>query len=103
MLSATADTKSVELRAYLKNNNECEEYLQESKLWQKRNIVKLRARERKILTLAVQGKKGFEIADSVGLTHQALRSSLSSIYKKLNVQSLNQAITLIHNHRILYC
>jgi len=102
MLSCTSDTKPGNLRAYLKNNNDYEEYMQESELWQKRKIVKLSSREKKILKLAIQGKKGVIIADSVGLTHQALRSALSSIYKKLNVRSLIQVVTLALNHRIIY-
>jgi len=89
------------LRAYYKNETEYEEYLPKKKIWQTKRIEKLSTREKKILNLAIHGEKGFLIADTVGLTHQALRSALSAIYRKLKVKSLTQAIIFAYNHRLL--
>jgi len=102
MVSISDMRKAGNLCLYYQNSTEFEEYLPKEKRWQKKKTEHLTIREKQILQLAAQGKKGEYIASSIGVAYESLRKSLSAIYRKLNVQSMIQSVVFSINHRMLF-
>jgi DNA-binding NarL/FixJ family response regulator len=90
------------LRAYFFGEASFDEYLLKKERWKKRTVQALTEREKTILKFSKQGKTGKEIANIIGMTHQALRNALETIYQKLNVHSLMQAVIFATNHRLIF-
>lgn len=90
------------LRAYFFGGTGFDEYLMKENRWRTRTVQKLTEREKTILKFFKQGKSGKEIADIVCMTYQSLRNALETIYRKLNVHTLVQAITFATNRRLIF-
>ena len=68
--------------------------------WKHEPMIKLNPEEWKILKVAKQDVTGDEIADIIGISHQNLRNTQASIYRKLKVNTRKQAEIFTNNHRI---
>jgi DNA-binding CsgD family transcriptional regulator len=91
------------LRVYFNNNNrKVEEYSFNLNTWLKHGIEPLTDREIEILRLAKRGFKEHEIADQLYITSGRLRHVISDIYRKLDVETIEQAIVHASNHLMLF-
>lgn len=100
-VSRSASETSGNLFAYYNRKEDfCYKYSFDNELWKPAPLIEISPEEWEILNLTKQGLKDKEIADIIGITHQDLRNTLCSIYRKMNVHSKTQAIMFISNHRI---
>ena len=99
--SRSASKKSGNLFAYCNGKEDvCYQYSFDDDLWKQEPMIKLTPNEWDILNVAKQELTGEEIADIFGASHQDLRNTLTSIYRKLKVRTRKQAEIFANNHRL---
>jgi DNA-binding CsgD family transcriptional regulator len=84
------------------NDRKTEEYSFNISTWIKYDIKSLSKQDIEILRLTKQGFAEREIADQIGITYGSLRHAISSIYQKLDVKNMAQAVTHVSNHLMLF-
>ena len=90
------------LRLYHKDGLTCKQYCMISQRWKQKTIEPLTEREKEILMLARQGNNTMEIADCLHRTHHTIRNQTKTLFQKLEVNSIQEAIDFVGNHRMLY-
>ncbi|MDR0681189.1 MAG: helix-turn-helix transcriptional regulator [Dysgonamonadaceae bacterium] len=90
------------LRVYFNNNRKAEEYSFDINTWIKYDVEPLTSREIEILRLAKRGFKEHEIANQLCMTYGRLRHAMSELFKKLDVKTMEQAVTHASNHLMLF-
>jgi DNA-binding CsgD family transcriptional regulator len=78
------------------------EYNFTSKRWKRKMIEPLTERERAILMLAGQGKSSKEVANVLFKGQNTIRNQIKVIFSKLKVHSMQEAIELAGDHRLVY-
>ena len=78
-----------------------EEYNFKTRRWKSKTIGSLNERESAIITLALQGKSGREIANNLYIGYKTFRNILSRLYKKLGVKSMYEAIIVSSNQNMI--
>lgn len=73
-----------------------------TKRWSQKVKESLTERERAILMLAQQGKRSFEIAIDLCKGHNTIRNQIKSLYAKLKVHSMQEAIELARKFCMIY-
>lgn len=73
-----------------------------TKRWNQKVKESLTERERAILMLAQQGKRSFEIAIDLCKGHNTIRNQIKSLYAKLKVHSMQEAIELARKFCMIY-
>jgi len=102
IVSRSVSKKSGNLYAYYYGKEGvCYQYSFDDDLWKQEPMIKLTPEEWKILSVAKQELTGEEMADIIGTSHQDLRNTLTSIYRKLKVRTRKQAEIFANNHRII--
>jgi DNA-binding CsgD family transcriptional regulator len=101
MLATTVLDTPGHLRTYYKNGRMYDEYSGKRK-WEQEVVKALTKREEAVITLANQGKKSREIAHTLHISYHTLRNIKASIYQKLNVHSMHQAIVVTTNHQLIF-
>lgn len=100
LLACSVWDKPGHLQAHY-TNKDIDEYAPKEKRWQKMKVKSLTAQEKTVLAIAKQGKTHKEIAKRLKVKPQTVLNIQSSIYRKLNVNSIVQAIThATHRHLI---
>ena len=102
LLTSSTLKKAGQLCAHYNNGTDFDEYLFNVKKWRKGIEQTLTMREKNILKLAKQGKTFNEIADELCLSYNTIRNVKASIYKKLNVNNMIQAVTYASNYHLIY-
>jgi len=102
LLASSILEKPEHLKAHYYSDIDFEEYISKGKKWQKKEIISLTQREKSVLILAKQGIPNLQIADKMNVTHQTVKNILTSIYKKLNVNTITQAIIYATNNHLIY-
>ena len=106
LLTSSVFKDSGHLRIHYKNGIDSDEYLFDSQKWQKITLEPLTMREKTILKLVKQGKTYKEIASEICISLNTLRNERESIYLKLNVNTMVQAVfyattnNLIFDHKV---
>ena len=102
LLSSSVLEKPGHLQAHYHNSTDYDEYSPKDKKWKRKKVKPLSKREKTVLILAKQGKSNQQIADIICAEHQTVRNILTSIYRKLNVNSITQAIILATSRHLIY-
>ena len=102
LLSSSVLKKPGHLRTHYYNGMDFDEYSFADKQWRKKTIQQLTKREKEVLIWAKQGKVNKEIADFIGVEHQTVRNIQNSIYQKLGVNSMVEAISLANSLHLIY-
>jgi DNA-binding CsgD family transcriptional regulator len=103
LLSSSIIRQTGNLRICYKNSLDCEEYVFESRTWQRqKDIPKLTDREKDILKLSKQGKSSKEIAEILFISEKTTRNIETGLYQKLGVHSMIEAVIFATNHRIIF-
>lgn len=58
-------------------------------------------REKEILTLMVQGKSYKQISDDLFISYETVHSHIKNIYKKLDVSSMTEAVSMVIQKRLI--
>lgn len=66
-----------------------------------RKDIKLSPRELETLQLLSQGLSYEQVAEKMGVTISTVQSNVRSLYRKLNVKSHTQAVTVARNYKLL--
>ncbi|MCD7976899.1 MAG: LuxR C-terminal-related transcriptional regulator [Tannerellaceae bacterium] len=90
------------LRMYNRDRLTYEEYNFICKRWKQQRKMTLTKRESVILMLAQQGKNYREIAYDLCKGHNTIRNQIKSLFSKLKVHSMQEALESAHNHCIIY-
>ena len=90
------------LCVHYNNSIDCDEYSFSSKRWGKGIIYFLSIREKNVLKLAKQGKTSNEIARELFLSPNTIRNVKTTIFQKLNVKNMIQAVTYAANQHLIY-
>jgi DNA-binding CsgD family transcriptional regulator len=102
----TVASSVVETPGNLEANHHCPRYACkwsfEKQQWMPMKLIQLNIREKEILSLAKQGKSEKETADILCISHGTLRNFEASLYRKLNVHSMIQAVIFATNRRIIF-
>ena len=69
--------------------------------WIPEPMIKLSQQEWLILNVSRQGVKGEEVAEIIGVSHSYLRTIQSSMFEKLDVDNMTQALIHTQNHRVI--
>lgn len=102
MLSCSVMPKSGNLRVYFKNSLDYSEYSFDNEQWENRQDVRLTEQEIQILQFSKQRMCNKKIADILDISYNALRLIKMQIYRKLGVETIEQAIIYATNHRMLF-
>lgn len=94
--------KAGNLRLYNKGGSTYEEYSFVTKRWKQNTIEPLTEREKVILMLAQQGKSTVEIAKNLCKAHFTIRNQIKSLFSKLKVHSMQEAIEIASYHGMLH-
>ena len=100
MFESSVLKKSGNLRAYYHNFMGFDEYI--DGVWKRNKEELLTLQEKRVLVYARQGKVNKEIANMMNLEFQSVRNILNTIYHKLNVKTMTQAITFAVNRHLIY-
>jgi DNA-binding CsgD family transcriptional regulator len=101
-LSSSVMKESGNLRLYYKENSHFDAYSAESGKWKKQKIEPLSDRQRLILLYSKGGDSAQEIADLLSISIKTLETGKTNIFKKLGVKTIQQAIVLSTNQRLLF-
>ena len=101
MLSSSTLKTPGHLRMHYNNGIDYEMYLQHDN-WQKRAKEQLTKREKEILILVKQGKSYKNIAKILGKSENTLQNERSSIYEKLDVDNMMQAVNYATHHHLIF-
>jgi DNA-binding NarL/FixJ family response regulator len=66
-----------------------------------RSDIKLSPREQETLKLLSQGLSYEQVAENMGVTLSTVQSNVRSLYRKLNVKSQTQAVTMARSYKLL--
>ena len=66
-----------------------------------RSDIKLSPREQETLQLLSQGLSYEQVAENMGVTLSTVQSNVRSLYRKLNVKSQTQAVTMARSYKLL--
>ncbi len=99
--SSVLDTPG-HLRANYYNGVDFDEYSLMDRKWRKKTEQTLTKREKSILMLIKQGKTYKEVAEKLCISRHTLRNEQASIYRKLNVKTMIQAVIYATNHHLIY-
>jgi DNA-binding CsgD family transcriptional regulator len=102
LLSNSVLSVSGSLRAHHYQYMHQEDYLQRRKKWERNKDMILTLREQEILLMTSQGKSARDIADTLCISYNTFRNQKSSIYRKLNVHSMTQAVMCAFIHRLAF-
>ena len=90
------------LVAFYKNKDVCFRYSLNSDQWMQEPMIILSPREKRILELFKVGMSRKDVADAFCISFNTLRNIEASIYNKLNVKSMIQAVNLASNRRLIF-
>jgi DNA-binding CsgD family transcriptional regulator len=76
-------------------------YLIEDGYWRKEKRVTLNEKEKRILSLSIQGYTMNEIADQICLSLEAIKFYRQKLFGKLDVKNITEAIAFATNHKLL--
>jgi len=82
------------LRAHYNNSIDFDEYDTKNKKWTKTKIQPLAQCEKSALIWSKQGMNSKQIADKMNVSHQTVLNIFHSIYQKLGVHTITQAINI---------
>jgi DNA-binding CsgD family transcriptional regulator len=101
-LSSSVIPKSGNLRIYWNDKKKYSSYSFEKHLWHEKKIIVLTNREKEILKLAMQGNCNKEIASILYVSEKTIRNIETTLYLKINVHSMCEAIIYATNHGMLF-
>jgi DNA-binding NarL/FixJ family response regulator len=90
------------LEIYFNDRKKGSLYSFKKQQWQQQEPLRLTNREKDILKLAMQGKCNKEIADILHISEKTVRNIETTLYKKLNIHSMCEAIIYATNHRMIF-
>jgi DNA-binding CsgD family transcriptional regulator len=94
--------KSGNLEIFFRDRKKSSLYSFKKQQWQPRESLHLTNREKDILKLSRQGKCNKEIGDILHVSEKTIRNSETTLYEKLNVHSMCEAIIYTANHRMIF-
>jgi DNA-binding CsgD family transcriptional regulator len=101
-LSSSVIHKSGNLEIFFHNGKTSNLYSFKRQQWQPRELLSLTNREKDILKLSKQGKCNKEIGDILHVSEKTIRNIETTLYEKLNVHSMCEAIIYTTNHRMIF-
>jgi DNA-binding NarL/FixJ family response regulator len=101
-LSGSVIHKPGNLEIYFSDRKKSNLYSFKKQKWQPQETLLLTNREKDILKLARQGKCNKEIADILHVSEKTIRNIETTLYEKLNVHSMCEAIIYATNHRMIF-
>jgi DNA-binding CsgD family transcriptional regulator len=101
-LSSSVIPQSGNLEIYFSDRNRNSLYSFIKQQWQPQETLRLTNREKAVLKLSKQGKCGKEIGDILHVAEKTIRNIETTLYQKLNVHSMCEAIIYATNHRMIF-
>jgi DNA-binding CsgD family transcriptional regulator len=102
-MSISTISESGNLTAFYKDSANSYTYSFEKEHWQLMPIIQLTNREKDILKLAKQGIKGAgNMANILHSSKNTVRNQREQLFQKLNVHSMEEAIIVAINYRLLF-
>jgi DNA-binding CsgD family transcriptional regulator len=102
LITSSVVKKTGNLRLYYKSNPYFDKYSFITKKWTKQNIEYLTEQAAKVFILLKQGKILKEIAHEMHVSYSTVQNIIASVYKKINVHTIEEAIIYITNHLLLF-
>jgi DNA-binding CsgD family transcriptional regulator len=102
MLTVSSIKTPGNLRLYYKSNLNYEEYASGSQKWKVQQTEPLNDIQKCVLKLAIEGKNRMEIADILCVSIKTIDRERTSLFEKLGVNTMEQAITYTRNHRLIF-
>jgi DNA-binding CsgD family transcriptional regulator len=102
MLSGSVISNSGNLRMNYKDTFDYDEYDFNSEKWTRQKEQSLTVREKQLLMTAQQGKTRKEMAKAMCISIQLIDSIATSLFEKLGVKTMMQAVIFAINHRLVY-
>lgn len=101
-LESTTNQETGNLQIHNKDESKYTEYNFQTKRWKQKEKVSLTERESAILILAQQGKSSKEMANLLYKGQNTIRNQMKSLFSKLGVHSMQEAIEFAHNYHLIY-
>jgi DNA-binding NarL/FixJ family response regulator len=102
LLTSSVIKNTGNLRLYYKNNRRIDIYSFRSKGWTECEVEYLTEQETRILIYAKQGMALKMIAYTLGIAYKTVQKITESIYKKLNVHTMEEAIIYATTHLLVF-
>jgi DNA-binding CsgD family transcriptional regulator len=101
-LSSSVIHKSGNLGIFFGDRKKYSLYSFKKQQWMQKEQPYLTSREKDILKLAKQGKNSKEIAEILCVSGKTIRNTETSLYQKLDVHSVLEAVIFATNHRMIF-
>ena len=101
VVSAATHTEAGHIEMHHVGTSEFFEYNPQSHRWNKRQMPTLTDGEKSVLTLSIQGYTMAEIADKICLSPDTIKKYRQSIFHKLEVKNISEAIVAATNSKLL--
>jgi DNA-binding NarL/FixJ family response regulator len=102
-VTGKTNKNSDNLRLYHKDNLHFDEYSFKNRKWKTHKIKHLTEIEKIILIHAMNKESNRAIAEKLCISCDKLQHILTGLYKKLDVQTMNQALLYSINHLLIFC
>ncbi|MDR1886301.1 MAG: helix-turn-helix transcriptional regulator [Prevotellaceae bacterium] len=101
-LTISGERNSGNLGVYFNDTEKFDKYSLPSRRWETQEGLNLDERDKMILRLAKQGLDQQQIAGELCISYQRIRHVIPELYKKLGVDSMEQAVVVASNHLKLF-
>jgi DNA-binding CsgD family transcriptional regulator len=102
LLSCSVIPKPGHLEIYYKSSPDYDKYSFESQKWKRQKVSTLSERQKWILMLDKQGRSHQEMANIICVSVKTIEKEISSLFEKLGVNSMGQAVIYATNHRLIF-
>jgi len=102
LMACSVFEKPGHLNAYYCNGMNYDEFSTKERKWISSTVKQLTMQEKKVLIGAKQGFLNIQIADKISIEHQSVRNIEHSIFQKLQVNSIVQAINIATNNHMIF-
>jgi DNA-binding CsgD family transcriptional regulator len=101
-VSSSVIPTSGNLRLYYDDGLYYDSYSFENKEWLRMKNLQLSKHQKLILELAMQGKTNEQMADIMCTSIKTIENSKTSLFKKLGVKTVEQAVIFATNHQLIF-
>jgi len=102
LMASSVWKESGNLRTYYYKSLNFDEYSSKNGKWLRKKVKPLTSQEKKVLILAKQGEIGKRIADKICIEPQAVKNIKNTIYRKLHVNTIIQAINVATSNHLIF-
>ena len=101
IVSLSSNKKEGNVEAHMDGRPDYWSYSLEGHLWQHKDAIVLKSREKEVLIYSAQGLKEEEVADKMNIAPVTVKFHKKALFNKLNVRSISAAIAIASHKKMI--